>query len=149
MDGLTMQSKDNAPGMLLIQKYILFSSNHMTVCYCIHTVSLYNCTCLHTSVSSWRVTRCSCVDLWVLLSLCFPLSLSHSGHLGNKANFIRTLQSCIPQILSAWQPVNTQSEGEREEGGRPEEDRRKKRKAGGKQIYTLISSPYSRCLLQV
>ncbi len=167
---LTMQSKDNASGMLLIQKYMLVSSKDMTARCCIHVSALQHVSitaCLHTPVSFWRITRCSCasmhvcvcglcvcvcVDSWVLLTLSQLLSLSHSGHLGNKANFIRTLQSCIPQILSTWQPANTQSEeGERERetererewGGWQEKDRRKKRKAG--EIKAGLHSPYSVC----
>lgn len=61
-----------------------------------------------------------CVCKCVCKCVCVTLAVSHSGQSGNKANFIRTLQSCIPRILSTWQPANIQSDdGRREkEGGR-------------------------------
>ncbi len=41
-----------------------------------------------------------------------PYPSQCSGHSGNKANFIRPLQSHIPQILSTWQPHSTCSKAE-------------------------------------
>lgn len=62
------------------------------------------------------VCPCSCVrvDLWVLMFLLLSLFLTQVTW-GNKANFIRTLQSCIPQILSTWQLARNSGE---QEGGK-------------------------------
>ena len=120
---------DNASGRLLLQQ-LGYLALIRRMCVTVFTV------CLIYSMSQlWSVPVrssvffknnkllvCKYACVWTYgyfslsLSLSLALSLSCSGHLGNKANFIRTLQSRIPQILSTWQRANTQSnEGEREE----------------------------------
>lgn len=70
---------------------------------------------------------CVCVDRRVLLFLLLSLFLTQVTW-GNKANFIRTLQSCILQILSTWQLASNSGE---QEGGKENERGRVKENETG------------------